>query len=259
MTRAAALRAEDADTRLRAIAEIAATDPGRIDAEDLEALVACLAFPRKAVQRPAAEACAALQAAGAPLRPLLVAALVAGDERLRWGAAFALGRADDDPREALPAALAALGSGDGDVRWAAAEIVQRLARRHPEVVRDLVESVAGEPPERRKMALYCLRDLQVADAAATRAASRALGDADEGVVLAALSTAARLAPGDEDVVARTIVLLTSANPRLQRAAATALAHIGPGLAQVDEALHRAAAGDDPSLRRAAEGALRRRM
>ena len=90
--RAAALRAEDAEARLRAIAEIAAADPRQIEAEDLAALVDCLAFPRKAVQRPAAEACAALHAAGAPLRPLLVAALGSGDERLRWGAAYALGR-----------------------------------------------------------------------------------------------------------------------------------------------------------------------
>lgn len=257
--RAAGLRAEDAEARLRAIAEVAAAAAERLDAEDLQALVDCLAFPSKSVQRPAAEACAALLAAGAPLRPLLVGALSRGDERLRWGAAYALGRAEDDPREALPAALAAFGSGDGDVRWAAAELVRRLARHHPEVVRDLVAAAAEEPAERRKMALYCLRDLQASDAEARGAAARALGDADEGVVLAALAAAARIAPADDAVVAAAMDLLASANPRLQRAAASALAHIGAGRADVDAALRRASLADDTSLRRAAEGALRRRV
>jgi hypothetical protein len=252
--RAAALLSADVQTRLLAIAAVASA-PAEADAEDLRALAACLGFPRKAVQRPAAEACAA---AGERIRPLLVEGLRAAEVRQRWGAAYALARLDPEADEILPAVLEALGSDDGDIRWAAAEIVQRLAARHPEVADQLLRATASEVAERRKMALYCLRDLAASGEPARRAAVAAIDDPDEGVVLAALSASARLAVDDPAAVARTLDLLASTNQRLRRAAASALTALGPGRPDVDEALARAASSPDPGLRRAAERAIERR-
>jgi len=256
--RAAALQAADAGARLAAIAAIDAH--ASLDAEDQRALIDCLGFDAKAVQRKAAELCASLMASAAPLRPLLLEALRGPNPRLRWGAAFALAKAEECPREVLPAALEALGSDDGDVRWAAAEIIERLGRHDAGVADQLLACLENrQSPGRRKMALYCLREIERDAESVRRAAARALEDNDEGVALAALAACVRLAPEDEDIVSGTLKLLRSDNPRLRRAAAQALGQIGLYRPEVDEALRAASNRKDESLRRVAKGTLKKRQ
>ena len=56
--------------------------------------------------------------------------------------------------------LEALGEDDGDMRWAAARIVVRM-RDEPGLVGMLVELAVRGRGSQRKMALYCIRDLEV--------------------------------------------------------------------------------------------------
>jgi HEAT repeat protein len=254
MTLAERLRAPSLDERRGAITEIAMRE--RVDSDELEALVACLGDGAKAVQRPAAEACRALAARGVRVEPLLLAALDAEDTRLRFGAAYALGRLGVPPARTLPALLAALALDDGDIRWAAAETICRVEPR-PATVQALLPLVQTGNPPQRKMALYCLRDIATPGAAVDEAALAALDDPDLGVRLAAMTTSARLSRDRPRVAQELLRRLTAADAREQRAAAAALGDLGVRSEPVRTALEAAAASADPSLGRAAKRTLRK--
>jgi HEAT repeat protein len=254
MTLAHRLRSETPEERRAAIAEIATRTA--VDPAELESLVACLGHPAKAIQRPAADAFRALAEQGIAVEALLTAALDALDPRLRFGAAYALARLGPPPPAALPALLAALSLDDGDVRWAAADLIGRTEPRTMAVA-GLLPLVAGGNAPQRKMALYCLRDLDAAGDEVERAALTALDDADGGVRLAAMATLARLAKNNRPAAANGILkALNAEDPRERRAAAAALGDLALDTSAVRAALENAARSDDASLRRAADRSLR---
>jgi HEAT repeat protein len=253
VTLADRLRSPDPAERVAAIAEIGGRST--VAADELAALAECLGHARKAVQRPAADACAALAAQGIDVRPVLAAALASPLARQRWGAAFALARMGTPPPETLPVLLETLGGDDGDLRWAAAAILRRLPEQ-PAVVEALVGLVRAGNGAQRKMGLYCLRDLGARGAELEQAALWALGDAQHDVRLAAIAWLVRHAVDRAAVADRLLVALTGDDPQLARAAAAGLGTLGEGSPRVVSALRAACATPDPSLRRAAEGALR---
>jgi HEAT repeat protein len=236
VTLADRLRSADPEVRIAAIGVLAVR--GAAAPEELEALADCLGHGRKAVQRPAAEAFAALQAAGVGVDSILERSLRACDPRRRWGAAFAMSLVGEPPARTVPVLLETLGADDGDVRWAAASILLRV-KDHAGLIGWLVDLLARGTATQRKMALYCLRHLHARSAAVERAVAAALGDAAWGVRLAAIAVLPRVA------VDRAA------------AAAAALGALGHRAARVVAALRGAAAGADRSLRKAAEGALGR--
>jgi HEAT repeat protein len=254
VTLAERLRATGSETRLAAIAAIAAR--GTADADELRALAACLADERKAVQRAAADAFAGLARRGIPVAPVLEQALQGTGARERWGAAFALSRAGELPANALPAVLEALGSDDGDVRWAAAGIIVRVKDRAGAIaaLRHLVDEADAV---RRRMALYCLRDLGDRSAEVERSIVVALGDPAWEVRLAAVSALAHLAPDPVTAAHHLLEALRADDSRVRRAAAIALGTLGERSPAVVTGLEAAARSDDPSLARAATAALGR--
>jgi HEAT repeat protein len=254
VTLAARLRSEDAGACASAIAALA--EQGRAEPEELEALAECLGHARKAVQRPAAEAFAALAALGVPVAAVLDRALASPDARRRWGAAFALSLVGDPPPRTLPALLDTLGADDGDMRWAAAAILGRLPDRAA-LVGGLRDLLRGGNAAQRKMALYCLRDLDARSPEVEEAVLWALGDEEFDVRLAAIATLARLSLDRGAAAERLLIALEGGTERERRAAAAALGALGERSERVLAALRSASAGADGSLRRAAEGALRR--
>ena len=245
------LRAEDLGRRRVAIEALGLA--GAADAEALEALAACLGDRRKAVQRPAADAFAALHRRGVDVRSVLDAALVSADPRRRWGAAYAFSRLGASPPGLVPVLLEALATDDGDTRWAAAGILVALGL--PELPGQLLALSGSESAAQRKMALYCLRDLGAASPEAEVALHAALADPDPGVRLAGMAALARLAADREAAAGRVAALLADADAGVRRAAAATLGRLGVASPAVLTALRRARAGDDPSLARAAGGAL----
>jgi HEAT repeat protein len=235
-----------------AIAELGVrTDP---TVEELAALAACLGHARKAIQRPAAEAFAALAACGLAVEAVLLPGLEAPTARQRWGAAFALALLGQPPPGVLPVVVEALGSDDGDLRWAAARILPRVADRPTTIalLRDLVGR--GNPPQ-RKMAAYCLRDLEARAPEIEAELLARLDDGDRDVRLAAVAALARLAVAREHVAGRLLGVLAADEPPVRRAAAAALGVVGDASPPVLDALRAAAAGPDAGLARAAERAL----
>ena len=246
------LRGASVEDRVAAIAELG----GDAGAAELEALADCLGHDRKVVQRRAAEAFAALDRRGTPVRAVLATALGSAAIRQRWGAAYALSLLGVPPPETLPVLLETLGQDDGDMRWAAARIVVRM-RDEAGLVPMLAELATRGSGPQRKMALYCLRDLEAVPADAERVAIAALGDPDVGVRLAALSTLPAVAIDRAAAARRVLSLLDDPDGGVRRAAAAALGKLGVGSEEVVAVLRAALPGADPSLRRAAEGALRR--
>lgn len=254
MTLADRLRSADPGERAAAVAEVAGRTT--VASDELEALVECLGHARKAVQRPAADACAALAARGIDVRSRLDAALGSSLGRQRWGAAFALARVGEPPIETLPVVLETLGGDDGDLRWAAADILRRLSDRQRvrEALAGLLRDGNGA---QRKMALYCLRDLEERGPEIEGAALGAVGDELRDVRIAAIAWLSRLATGRAVAADRLLIALDGdVDPGVRRAAAAALGVLGERSAAVVDALRAACATPDPSLRRAAEGALR---
>jgi HEAT repeat protein len=254
MTLTARLRSKDAEARVAAIAVLA--EQGRAEPEELDALAECLGHARKAVQRPAAEAFAALAARGFPVTEVLDRALRSTDVRQRWGAAFALSLVGEPPPRTLPVILDTLGADDGDMRWAAAAILLRLKDRGA-LVRGLRDLLRAGNAAQRKMALYCLRDLDARSPEVEEAVLWALGDEEFDVRLAAIATLARLSLDRAAAAERLLIALEGGTERERRAAAAALGALGERSERVLAALRSASAGADGSLRRAAEGALRR--
>ena len=108
------------------------------------------------------------------MRDVLLRTLESDVTRQRWGAAYALSLLGDAPPVTLPTLLEALGSDDGDVRWAAGNILARL-RGDTALVDALQQLLGTGNPAQRKMAAYCLRDLDARSPAVERALLAALG------------------------------------------------------------------------------------
>jgi HEAT repeat protein len=227
---------------------------GRADAGELARLVEALGAPAKAVQRGAAETLAELARAGQPIDEVLARALESDVPRRRWGAAYAWARRGAVPRACLPVLLDALGSADGDLRWASAAILRDLADC-PELVPALRALLTTPDALRRKMALYCLRDLRASGDGLDGELLAALEDREVGVRLAALSAVACLAVDRAAAGAALVRRLDDGDPGVRRAAAAALGRLGVSDPAVTAALRRALVADDPALARAAAGAL----
>jgi len=236
-----------------AIAELRVQE--RAGDAELAALADCLGHDEKAVQRPAAEAFAALGERGVDVREVLLAALASPDSGRRWAAAFALARLHAPADLLLPVLLETLGVDDGDLRWAAAAIVVGLGD-HVQVLEGLQRLLPAGNAAQRKMALYCLRDLEVRAPEVDAAIVRCLADEDRDVQLAAITSLARLATDRAAAAAQLIRALDATDPGLRRAAAAGLGALGERSAPVLAALERARSSADASLARAAAGALR---
>ena len=148
-----------------------------------------------------------------------------------------------------------LGVDDGDLRWAAATVLVGF-QNHGEVIGVLRGLLQAGNAAQRKMALYCLRDLDVRAPDLDEALVRLLDDEDRDVQLAAISSLARLATDRAGAAAQLMRALDARDPRLCRAAAAALGTFGERSDPVRAALDRATASPDASLARAAAGALR---
>ena len=246
--------------RRRAALEDLARMPGTLARSAVPAVVACLATPEKRVQRLAADV---LRAVAADLRADVIAglraAIASADPEWRFGAAWALGRLEVVDLAMLAPLFEALGARDGDRRWAAAELLATCARVHADrVLAALLAAVEDAVAERRKMALYVLRDVAPASPAARDATTRALADPDVGVRFAALAALVRLEPVPPEACALVLARArTDPDAGLRRAALTTLGEIGRGVGEVECEVASAESSDDPAMRRAAAIARRR--
>jgi len=258
---AAQLRSPDLRRRIDALLRLIAEPQPTLADCVVDALIENLSSSSKPLRRHAAGALAAAGARNSAIGARLAALLDAPEAGVRWGCAYTLGLIDGalDLR-ALTALLDALGNPDGDVRWAALELLVRLGRRHPDPVRSrLLALQSHTDANRRKMALYGLRDLGMRDDAVVAAVCRACAGADSQVRLAALSFLKQAGPGVRESVQSVLDRLESdPDEGVRRAAAFTLGYLDDRSPRVLAALREAArADDDASLRKAARQTLAR--
>ncbi len=220
---------------------------------------------RKAVQRRAIDELVAIATAGNPIvTEKLRESIASADRRVRWAAAYALGQIGGGAFAiaCADALCEAMSDDDADIRWAATELMVRLGRENLAPIRACILKLAADPESdrnARKMALYCIRDLEITGPELLGVVERAVHDSDVHVRLAALAVLSRLR--DAPAAAARIVLeclKSDPDAGVRRAAASALGNVQSATADATAALTSAAADPaDESLARAARRALDR--
>ncbi len=274
----AGLLADDDHTRLSALARLEAESAFTSLPDDVvRSLLVCLGHTTKKIQRGAATVLTRF----APQQPEIIEALTHRltdpDPRLRWTAAFTLSQLDLpspspqrvnvssnqtqllDTSTLLPVLIENLGHQESDLRWAAATAVLQLSQRHAQdVAHAMIQLVNTGNAVQRRMALYCLRDLEQTDRDAQAAYLSSLSDADVMVRLAGLACLGKLHLAGEPI-RNAISGLLEHDPDLgvRRSAAVACRRIGDAHPRIIAALRQAAESADASLGKAAEAALQR--
>ena len=232
-------------------------------AKVVENLVRELGDAHKTVQRRAIDELVAIAASGnSDVIEKLRESIASADRRVRWAAAYALGQIGAgafamDSAEALCEAMA---DDDGDIRWAATNLMVQLGRENlAEISARLLKLAADGDRNARKMALYCIRDLEIAGAELIAVVERSVHDSDVHVRLAALSVLSRVRDTSGQAARIMLECLKSdTDAGVRRAAASALGNIQTATADATAALASAAEDSaDESLARAARGALDR--
>jgi HEAT repeat protein len=214
------------------------------------------------VQLEACEAAVALVRRDPELNAELVALLRAAPPHVRFAAAWVLFRARRPNLRLLPALLGSLELEDGDRRWEAAQMLVQLGRIDASVTTVLQHEVGqASAPERRRMAIFALRELAPEDARTRSALLLALEDSDGAVQRASLASLVKLDDPDGECLSRALAILNGAGDlrtrQLASAVATQLLERHPDAhARVRSALEAAASGPE-SLARAARLALAR--
>jgi HEAT repeat protein len=237
--------------------------PADTPATAVEKLIRELGDTHKTIQRRAIDDLVTIASAGNPIIIEKLRQSVAdGDRRVRWAAAYALAQigAGAFAMHCADALCEALSDEDGDVRWAATNLMVQLGRENlPAISARLLELAADGDHNARKMALYCIRDLEITGGALLAVIERTVHASDVHVRLAALSVLSRLRDTSGEAV-RIMLECLKSDPEagVRRAAASALGNIESAGADATIALRSAAADSgDESLARAARGALNR--
>jgi HEAT repeat protein len=232
-------------------------------ATSVENLIRELGDAHKTVQRRAIDELVALAGSGNQIvAEKLRESIASDDRRVRWAAAYALGQIGGgalamDSADVLCEAMA---DDDGDIRWAATNLMVQLGRKNlTEIGARLLTLAGGGDRNARKMALYCIRDLEIAGPELIAVVGGAVRDSDVHVRLAALAVLSRIRDASGEAVRIMIECLKSdSDAGVRRAAASALGNIHSTSADAMAALASAAADSaDDSLARAARGALDR--
>jgi HEAT repeat protein len=229
----------------------------------VEKLIGEIGDARKTVQRHAIDELVTIARSGDPVViEKLRHSIASADRRVRWAAAYALAQigADAFAMDSAEALCEAMADDDGDIRWAATNLMTRLGRDHlPEISERLLRLAADGDRNARKMALYCIRDLEIAGSELIDAVDRAAHDQDVHVRLAAIAVLSRLRDAPE-AASRILLGCLQSDPDagVRRAAASALGNFQSAGLDATAALTSAAADPaDESLARAARGALDR--
>jgi HEAT repeat protein len=229
----------------------------------VENLVRDLGDAHKTVQRRAIDELVEIAATGNPMvTEKLRESIASDDRRVRWAAAYALGQigAGAFAMDCADALSEAMADDDGDIRWAATNLMVQLGRENlAEIGARLLELAGDGDRNARKMALYCIRDLELGGPELLAVVEDSVHDPDVHVRLAALAVLSRIR--DESGQAVRIMLdcmKSDPDAGVRRAAASALGNIQGANADATAALESAAADStDESLARAARGALDR--
>lgn len=226
------------------------------DRDKLAAWVSDLDQPDKPRIRAAVDKLIALAARAPEVEATLSRLLDDPQRRQRWPIAYILGALPRPSDAAVRALIESLDHRDPDIRWAVALLLARMAKTRKDIVASFIALCKTGTVNQRRMALYCIRDLHLSDAASLTGFLEALLDPDPTVRVAAVTSLKTRR--DADAGARDKLLeLFQGDPdtRVQNAAAVTLAQMGSPSQEFLAALEKVGESENTQLRKAAAAAL----
>ena len=227
-----------------------------METDRLAALIADLDHPDKPTLRAAVDELIVLAAKSDQVRETLDHRLIEADHKNSWPAAYILGHLEKPSGVAIRTLLQTLDHREPDIRWAISLLLVKIAKREGSVVNLLIDLCRNGTANQRRMAVYCLRDLELADGESLRAIIDLLSDADATVRVAA--TTSLKSRSDENERVRQALLesyLNDGEIKVRNAAAVTLASFGAPSEDFLRALKKAAESDNGQARKAAAVAL----
>jgi HEAT repeat protein len=224
--------------------------------DKIAALIADLDHPDKPRIRAAVDTLIPLAAAAPALADELSRLLDDSRGKHRWPAAYILAHLPHPSPRVFNILINALDHSDADIRWAVMLLLVRLAKTDGEIVRLLFELRETGTPTQRRMALYCIRDLNLTDAASLQALLDSLRDDDPTVRVAAV-TSLKGGLGRDSGGRKMLydIFVNDPDLRVRNAAAVTLAQLGSPSEEFLAALKEAEASEHAQLKKAASAAL----
>jgi HEAT repeat protein len=174
----------------------------------------------------------------------------------RWPAAYILAHLPHPSQRVFNVLIDALDHPDADIRWAVMLLLVRLAKSDGEIIRLLFELRKTGTPTQRRMALYCIRDLDLTEAASLQALLDSLRDDDPTVRVAAVTSLKRkmgIDSGGRKMLYD--IFVNDPDLRVRNAAAVTLAQLGSPSEEFLAALKMAEASEHVQLKKAAKAAI----
>jgi HEAT repeat protein len=222
----------------------------------ISAWIADLDHPDKPRIRAAVDALTSLAAQWIDLRAALEQRLVDPEPKNRWPVAYILGHLPQPSPGVVQALLDGLDHREPDIRWAIGLLLVRMAKAESHLVKPLMKLCAAGTANQKRMAIYCIRDLDLADAGSLELLLQSLRDDDATVRVAAATSLKTRA--DIDASARKAlldVLSDDREPKVRNAAAITLAQLGSPSEEFLQALEKASKSNDAQIKKAAFAAL----
>jgi hypothetical protein len=219
-------------------------------------LIAGLDDPEKPKIRASVDALIALSAHQPDLRETLEQSLSTAQHRNLWALAYVLGHLPQPSGAAIRALLAGLDHKEPDIRWAIALLLIRLAKTEAMAASLLLEVSRSGTANQKRMAVYCIRDLQLTDDASLEALLAASADAEATIRVAAvtsLKTRSDIGGAARDRLLE--LFLTDPDVRVCNAAAITLAQLGSPSEDFVAALRAAEKSENAPLKKAVSAAL----
>lgn len=224
--------------------------------DQIDALIAALESTDKPEIRAAVDALIDHVSQSTELAETLVAILADPTRRNRWAIAYVLAHLPQPSQSALDVLLDGLNHPDPDIRWAVVLLLARLAKAHPYIVTRLLDLLTKGTGTQRRMAVYCMRDLELQDGASLQALLDTLHDPDAMVRVAtvtSLKDRSDLGPNVYDTLLKSF--LEDPDVRVRNVAAVTLAQLGWNSQEFIAALTQASQTGDAQQRKAASAAL----
>jgi hypothetical protein len=225
--------------------------------DDIDALIAELDHTDKPIIRAAVDRLIALANDNPEARRRVEARLDESGYRTYWPAAYILGHLPQPSSRTLRALLEAFDHREPDIRWANALLITRIAKAEPAVIALLIELSERGSSNQKRMAAYCLRDLELVDSVSLAALAARLDDSDATVRVAAI-TSLKTRPDTDSETRQKLLECYRRDPddRVRHAAAITLASYGAASRAFLEALEKARQSAHPQTKKAAEAALK---
>jgi HEAT repeat protein len=220
------------------------------------ALIADLDHHDKPTIRAAVDALIPLAEQSPELRALLHQRLTRPGQKNDWPVAYILGQFPSPSNTIVGTLLDALDHREPDIRWAMALLLVRIAKHDTDLVKRLIGLSASGTVNQKRMALYCLRDLVLSDAASLTALVNALNDNDPTVRVTA-AICLKLRPDIPESVKMVLLknYLEDSDSRVRNATAIVLANLGSPSEDFLSALRKESKSANRESRKTAEAAL----